>query len=175
MKGKYKELFQQYKVLHGKYEGLRSHYNNLCTDFAKAQEDRAEIEAVRDALEEQKALRETVELQLLGAQKELVLVEDWAREDIHGRDKTIEMLRGDIQDKDARLAHQEEQVESLERQIKEALGVMEGHEAKLAEIARLKDAVATYELSMDKLQDDVAALTSENDSATRVIQNLKGV
>jgi len=33
----------------------------------------------------------------------------------------------------------------------------------------------TYELSMDKLQDDVAALTSENNSATRVIQNLKGV
>jgi len=45
------------------------------------------LEAVRNALEEQKTLRDTVELQLLSAQKELVLVEDWAREDVHGRDK----------------------------------------------------------------------------------------
>jgi len=58
--------------------------------------------------------------------------------------KTIEMLRGDIQAKDARLAHQEEQVESLERQIKESLGVMEDHEAKIAEISRLEDVPQSF-------------------------------
>jgi len=190
---RYNDLYKCYETLHKRHGDLQGQFHLVCTKLKKALEMQTELESVRVALDKEKGLKEAAELQAEHIRSKLASHQEWnTRElqsrdgileeleedaekrdaELESRDHLIEALQRDIQERDAARARLEEALESTERQ---ANALMRDYETKAAEIARLSGQVTEHELTMEKLQDEVAILASENESANRVIGGLKDV
>ncbi|RSL41596.1 hypothetical protein CEP54_015769 [Fusarium duplospermum] len=152
---------------------LQNQHSHVCSDLANAQEGQRELQTVALTLENDRALKEAVELELQQTKDELSALEDWKAQELRSRDHTVDKLQESIKTKDDQLAHFAEKLKSLERQQNEILAETMGeYEAKLA---KLRAESATREQASSNQRDQVAALSSELESARLFIQAFQEV
>lgn len=179
-KKKYDQLKLEYHELHKHYTALCEHYRTLqnqhsqvCSDLANAQEGQRQLQTATLTLEDDKAVKEALELELQQSKDELSTLEDWKAQELRSRDLTEEKLREVIKARDAELAHFAEKLELLERQQNEILAeTMAEYEAKLA---KLRAESAAYEEASKNQRDQVETLSSELESARFFIQAFQEV
>ncbi|RYP24009.1 hypothetical protein DL767_008683 [Monosporascus sp. MG133] len=166
-KVEYHKLAKHHKKLCEQHKNLNDQYNRIRTDLATLK-DGSELQAVKIMFEDEKALRDALELQLQQAKDELTALEDWKHEELRVRDLTIDKLQGDVQRKSSELGHLAEKLELLEEQNRIATETMQDYEAKTADIAGLK-------AENNKLQEEAAALEAQIQPAKLAIQALEEV
>ncbi|GAB1319507.1 hypothetical protein MFIFM68171_09717 [Madurella fahalii] len=164
--------------LEHKYEQAKSAYNQLLEYYEKLYEDNRSLQdrynVVTTTLEDERALKEALDLELQQAKNELASLEDWEFRELQARDATIERLRGDIKGRDVRLAQLAEKLDALEQHNDQAIAEStEGYEKH--EISRLKAESTAREQALDKYRNQTAALSSELESAKLLIQGLQKV
>ncbi|KAH6883862.1 hypothetical protein B0T10DRAFT_564910 [Thelonectria olida] len=170
----YHQLFGHYKTLYEQHESLKKRHDHVCGNLTKAIEDQRRLQATSITLEDDRALKEALELELQQSKDELATLEDWKCQELQSRDNTIDKLQGDIQMKDAQLSHFAEKLESLEQQQNQIfMESIEDCEIKDAEISRLQTESATHGQALDQQRDQVVALSSELESAQLFIQALQ--
>jgi len=193
---RYNEIYKFYEILHGRHGEIQGECSRLCTKLKKSHENQSELEGVRAALDKEKSLRSAAELEVERLQGELATLNETHQDELQSRDNileeladdvqekstelesrdnTIEALRQDIKDKDAAHTRLEDMLEMTRRQMKDVLQTLRDYEAKTAEVARLHGEITAREVALEHLQDEVATLTSKNESATRTIEGLKVV
>ncbi|RSL62177.1 hypothetical protein CEP51_013507 [Fusarium floridanum] len=161
------------KKKYDQHRTLQNQHSHVCSDLANAQEGQRELQTVALTLENDRALKEAVELELQQTKDELSALEDWKAQELRSRDYTVDKLQESIKTKDDQLAHFAEKLESLERQQNEILAETMGeYEAKLA---KLRAESATREQASSNQRDQVAALSSELESARLFIQAFQEV
>ena len=173
VKLEYHELNKHYAALCEQHRTLQNQHSHVCSDLANAQEGQRELQTVTLTLENDRALKEAVELELQQTKDELSALEDWKAQELRSRDHTVDKLQESIKTKDDQLAHFAEKLESLERQQNEILAETMGeYDAKLA---KLRAESATHEQASSNQRDQVAALSSELESARLFIQAFQEV
>ncbi|KAK7419117.1 hypothetical protein QQZ08_010987 [Neonectria magnoliae] len=173
VKLEYHELNKHYAALCEQHRTLQNQHSHVCSDLANAQEGRRELQTITLTLENDRALKEAVELELQQTKDELSALEDWKAQELRSRDHTVDKLQESIKTKDDQLAHFAKKLDSLERQQNEILAETMGeYEAKLA---KLRAESATHEQASSNQRDQVATLSSELESARLFIQAFQEV
>ncbi|KAK1754167.1 hypothetical protein QBC47DRAFT_403554 [Echria macrotheca] len=152
----YDNLHQYCRDIHQRYKTLQDQYNCVTADLEKAkagqvelQTTKAELQKTKTELEELRVLRETVEVELQRTQNELTALSDWRTQECREYNSIIETLRQSVQERDTKLTAMEG---DLERELKYALRAIQDNQAAEAEVSKLKDIIATYELRIRDLE-----------------------
>ncbi|KAG7428784.1 hypothetical protein Forpi1262_v010217 [Fusarium oxysporum f. sp. raphani] len=174
MKTQYHQLLANYTSLSQQYNGLQQQHDHACRERARVLEDQRKLLSTKTASEEEKALREALDLELQQTKHELGVLEDWKCQELLSHNLTIDKLNEEIKEKDSQLEQFSKDLDSLK--IQQHLMLSEnvaGFETKDAQIAKLMAEGAIQIQESDKKQQQIATLSAELESARIFIQALE--
>ncbi|KAF4451422.1 hypothetical protein F53441_5590 [Fusarium austroafricanum] len=174
MKSQYHQLLANYKTLSEQYNGLQQQYDIACGERARALEDQRKLLSTKTASEEERALRDALDLELQQTKHELAVLEDWKCQELLSHNLTIDKLKEDIKAKDSQLAQFSKDLESMNyQQTLMSSQNMTDFETKDAQITKLMAESAIHILELEKKQQQIATLSAELESARVFIQGLE--
>ncbi|EXK83409.1 hypothetical protein FOQG_12271 [Fusarium oxysporum f. sp. raphani 54005] len=174
MKTQYHQLLANYTSLSQQYNGLQQQHDHACRERARVLEDQRKLLSTKTASEEEKALREALDLELQQTKHELGVLEDWKCQELLSHNLTIDKLKEEIKEKDSQLEQFSKDLDSLKTQQHLMLSEnVAGFETKDAQIAKLMAEGAIQIQESDKKQQQIATLSAELESARIFIQALE--
>ncbi|KAH6883880.1 hypothetical protein B0T10DRAFT_564923 [Thelonectria olida] len=170
-------LSRECEHLRMQYNQMVEHYQTLYFQHESSNDDALEnqtkSQVLKATIEDERALKQSLKLELQGFKHELAALKDWKTQELQARDLAINKLEEDIQERDIRLIQFAEIIVSLEKQSEAAAETIKGYQEQTAEIERLQIENQAYELASIKLREDMNAIESEAQSLKLVIQVLE--